>query len=135
MEWNENLSVGVKQIDDQHKSLIKAVNSLFSACSDGKGRKQITETMNFLQNYVNTHFADEEKLQRHCAYPGYIEHKKLHSDFAITFLDYKKQLETEGPMISLVIKFNSFVSNWLINHIGKEDKKIGEYIRAGHNPI
>lgn len=130
MVWSEELSVGVKQIDDQHKALIQAVNDLFEACSEGKGRKKIADTMEFLQNYVVLHFGEEEKQQQHYGYPDYPNHKKLHADFVNSFLVYKKQLETEGPTISLVAKFNSFVSNWLIYHISKEDKKIGQYIKS-----
>jgi hemerythrin len=130
MVWNENLSVGVAEIDEQHKALINAVNALFEACSEGKGRKKIYETMEFLQNYVGTHFGDEEKLQRQCGYPDYISHKKLHSDFVTDFLKYKNQLETEGTSIVLVGKFNIFVSEWLLYHISREDKKIGEYKKS-----
>ena len=130
MVWREELSVGVPMIDTQHKALINAVNDLFAACGEGKGRKKITETMDFLQNYVNTHFGDEEKLQREQGYPGYAAHKKLHADFVAQFLKFRQQLEAEGPTIGLVAKFNQFVSNWLINHISIEDKKIGAYIKS-----
>lgn len=132
MVWSDTLSVGVKQIDDQHKALIQAVNDLFEACSEGKGRQKIADTMEFLQNYVVMHFGEEEKLQQCCGYPDYSNHKKLHTEFINAFLGYKKQLETEGPTISLVAKFNSFVSNWLIFHISKEDKKIGQFMKSGN---
>jgi hemerythrin len=130
MIWTENLAVGVDMIDNQHKALIQAINDLFDACSDGKGRKKISETMDFLQNYVGTHFGDEEKLQQKYGYPDYNNHRKLHAEFVSSFLVYKNQLETEGPSIALVAKFNSFVSNWLIYHISREDKKIGEFIKS-----
>lgn len=130
MEWNDSLSVGVEAIDTQHKALIKAVNDLFDACSKGQGRKKISETMEFLQSYVVTHFGDEEKLQLSCQYPDYTRHKGLHKEFVDEFLKYKQKLEAEGPSISLVAQFNTFVSRWLINHISREDKKIGEHIKS-----
>ena len=130
MKWSDSLSVGVEPIDTQHKALIAAVNDLFNACSKGLGRKKIGETMEFLQNYVVSHFADEEKLQQQVGYPGYSQHRQIHRDFVNSFLGYKAQLEKEGPTIGLVAKFNRFVSDWLIYHISREDKKIGEYIKS-----
>lgn len=128
MKWTEDLSVGVELIDNEHKSLINAVNDLFDACSKGLGRKKISETMAFLQDYVVTHFSDEENLQKTSGYPDYINHHKLHTDFIARVGEYSRRLETEGAGIGLVANFNSFVSNWLIYHISREDKKIGEYI-------
>lgn len=128
MEWTESLAVGVELIDSQHKALIKAINDLFEACSMGKGRKKVSDTMQFLQDYINTHFGDEEKLQLRVGYPDYQNHRKLHAEFVASVAGFKEQLDTEGPTISLVAKLNSFVSNWLIHHISVEDKKIGAYM-------
>ncbi len=128
MEWKDSLSIGIEAIDNQHKALFSAVNDLFDACGKGLGRKKIAETMKFLQNYVGTHFGDEERLQQQYGYPAYPEHKKLHEEFVRQFLAYKAQLEAEGPTISLVGQFNGFVSSWLLFHISREDKKLGDYI-------
>ena len=129
MKWTEDLSVGVELIDTEHKALINAINDLFDACSKGLGRKKISETLAFLQNYVVTHFSDEENLQKQCGYPDYINHHKLHSDFVARVGEYSNKMETEGTSIAFVAEFNSFVTNWLIYHISREDKKIGIFIK------
>lgn len=130
MVWKEELSVGVKLIDDEHKSLIQAVNDLFDACSQGKGRAKIAETMKFMEDYTVKHFRDEENLQLRYSYPGYAAHHALHQGFVQDIQGYKKQLEENGPTIKLVAEFNSFVSTWLIKHISIEDRKIGVFVRA-----
>jgi len=79
---------------------------------------------------VVIHFSDEEQLQNKYKYPEYSSHIELHKAFVKAFLEYKNQLDTQGTSISLVAKFNSFVSNWLIYHISREDKKIGVYIKS-----
>lgn len=128
MKWTDDLSVGVDLIDSQHKSLIDAVNDLFNACSKGLGRKKISETMQFMKNYTVTHFGDEEKLQQKYNYPDYPNHKKLHAEFVSKINEYSKKLDSEGASIALVAEFNTFVTNWLIYHISREDKKIGWHI-------
>lgn len=128
MKWTDNLSVGVELIDSQHKALINAVNDLFEACSKGLGRKKISETMEFMKNYTVTHFGEEEKLQQKYSYPDYPNHKKYHAEFINKVDEYSKRLDAEGANIALVAEFNTFVSNWLIYHISREDKKIGQHI-------
>lgn len=132
MKWSDDLSVGVELIDTEHKSLINAINELFDACKKGQGRKKISDTLVFLQNYVKTHFSDEEKLQRECGYPDYENHRKLHAGFIKKVGEYSDRLESEGANIALVADFNGFVTSWLINHISREDKKIGLYILEKH---
>lgn len=130
MVWTDDLSVGVSLIDSQHKSLINAVNDLFDACGKGKGRSKISETLKFMQGYVATHFSDEERLQLKCGYPDYSKHKLLHKSFVEKVREYSDKLEKNGPNIALVAEFNVFVSNWLVNHISREDKKIGQFINS-----
>lgn len=130
MQWTDDLSVGVDLIDNEHKALINAINELFDACSKGLGRKKISDTLNFLQNYVKTHFSDEENLQKECGYPDRPNHMKIHAAFVNDVSKYSKRLETEGANIALVAEFNGFVTNWLIYHISREDKKIGQFIKS-----
>lgn len=135
MKWTEDLSVGVELIDTEHKSLINAINDLFDACSKGMGRKKIADTLEFMQNYIKTHFSDEEKLQRECGYPDYENHRRYHANFIGKVDEYSKRLSDEGPNIALVADFNGFVTDWLINHISREDKKIGLYIMQKNGNI
>lgn len=40
IEWSDTLSVGVKEIDDQHKKLIDMLNELNKAIQSGWGKKR-----------------------------------------------------------------------------------------------
>ena len=55
--WSKDLETGNKLIDQQHQQLIQSINDLLDACSQGKGRDKIVETMQFLQSYTAKHFA------------------------------------------------------------------------------
>lgn len=128
MKWSDDLSVGVEKIDEQHKALFDAVDNLYEACKAGKGRQNLEEMLNFLQNYATTHFRDEEKIQAESVYPDFQRHKELHRQFVEEFLALRKKVDDEGVTIVAVSNVYSFVSNWLIRHIKLEDHKIGEFI-------
>lgn len=129
VEWKESLAVGVKEIDDQHKELFKRVNDLFEACNQGKGKEEVGKIINFLGDYVISHFNTEEKLQQKYNYPDYPSHKKEHELFIQEFTELKKQFEAEGPTGLFVIKINKKVIDWLIQHIGRVDKALGAYLK------
>lgn len=40
-KWDISLETGNIAIDEQHKSLINAINELLEACSHGKGRAEV----------------------------------------------------------------------------------------------
>jgi hemerythrin len=128
--WDKNLETGNAMIDSQHKQLIKAIDDLMTACSQGKGRDLIASTLKFLSDYTAKHFGDEERLQQSTRYPDYLNHKKLHDGFKRTVAELGARLNKEGPTIGLMGQINTNVGDWLIRHIKKEDVKVAMHVNA-----
>lgn len=129
VEWTTDLATGVDEIDGQHKEIFSRINKLLEASRQGKGRQAVAGTIDFLEDYVKTHFKAEEQLQKSVAYPEYNAHKAMHTKFLMDVADLKKAFEEKGPTLSMAIEVNQVVVEWLINHIKKVDKKLAEYIR------
>ena len=127
--WKDSLKIGVPLIDSEHKELCDRIDKLFAACSQGKGRAEIVETVNFLESYTIKHFSDEEKLQRSSSYPKVAEHKALHEFFIKKLADMKKDMEEHGATIAIVSQTNYFLMDWLLNHIQKVDTELANYIK------
>ena len=79
-----------------------------------------TEEYNFLVNYTLTHFSSEEKLMTAHGYPEFAHHKAEHAALIKKVQELGKKLQ-EGQ-ISLTIEMSDFLSDWVKNHILKEDK-------------
>ncbi|HHW56829.1 MAG TPA: hemerythrin family protein [Clostridia bacterium] len=129
MKWTKALSVGNEIIDNQHKELIQRVNDVLEACNKQKGKEKIEEVMKFLKDYTVKHFSDEENLMKKYQYPSYEEHKKIHEDFVKKVDELDEKIKKEGINLSIIMFVNKTLVDWLINHISKEDKKVGEHIR------
>lgn len=127
--WDKSLETGNITIDEQHRSIINSINNLLDACSQGKGRSEVENTLKFLQDYVVKHFNDEEKLQIKSNYPDYKAHKEKHEAFKKTVNDVVQEYNKSGASIQLVAKVNSSVAGWLITHIKSEDKKVAAHIK------
>ncbi len=127
--WTEDLTTGSAEIDRQHKEIFLRINWLLDACNLGKGKAEVGTVINFLDDYVATHFSLEEAYMRKYRYRGYAEHKAKHEEFIKNFLTLKKQVETEGPGVHTVIATNRLVVNWFVNHIRKVDTQLGAFLK------
>lgn len=128
-QWTSELETGNSLIDNQHKELIEAINKLLDACSKGKGRMEIADTLNFLNEYIIRHFRDEESLQQRYHYPDRVNHKQYHEAFKRSVSDIITEFNQSGANVALVAKTNSVIAGWLINHIKKEDVKVAAHIK------
>lgn len=128
IEWSEDLSTRVNLIDEQHKSLFKAVNELSQAMWDGRGKEEVTKLVTFLANYVVEHFGDEEKLMAPHDYPGYDEHRKQHIKFLQDFAAFKTKFESGQVTSELVVKVLDDTCDWLRGHIRGTDRALGTFL-------
>jgi hemerythrin len=130
LEWTEDLATGSNEIDSQHKELFKRVNALRQACRQGKGRAEIKVVMQFLDDYVETHFSEEEIYMQKYDYPGYAKHKAQHLEFMKHFSELKEEVEHHGPAVNLLVKTNHMVVQWLVNHISRVDRALGPFLHS-----
>lgn len=129
MEWNNSLSVGVNSIDIQHQELIKKINNFLEVCNQAQGKEKVKEVMEYVVDYCQRHFRDEESLMRVNKYPEYEAHKKIHNQFLAEAKELQKKLVVEGPTLTNMVTVNKKLVEWLINHINKVDKAFGTYLK------
>lgn len=129
IEWNNNLLTGVEEIDNQHKELFSRFNSLLTACNEGKGRDEVLRLLLFLDDYIKSHFAAEERLQLRHNYPGYDAHKAQHTRFIEDVDRLESQFRIEGATLPLVIQTNQTLVAWLIQHISRIDMEFAAFLQ------
>lgn len=128
INWSENFSVNIKEIDEQHKKLISMVNELHEAMKGGKGKEALGSIFTGLIQYVGTHFAAEEKFMSLHAYPGFTAHKAEHIKLTQKALDLQKNFQQGAPV--LTIEVMNFLKDWLQTHILETDKKYGKFLNS-----
>lgn len=126
-ELTKDLETGNIIIDKEHRELLKAVNDLMDACSDGKGRDHMIKTIKFLNDYVDSHFAHEERLQQKSGYPGMTAHKAFHEKYKQTLKEITSVISADKPSVGELSKLNVHIG-LLITHIRTEDKKLGAFL-------
>ena len=127
-EFDESLVTGNEMIDTQHRELIDKINKLLDSCETGKDKLVAAKTLDYLADYTEFHFGEEEKLQESIRYPGIAEHKKEHEKLLAVVKDLYNMLEEEeGPSDAFVEQVNKNVIEWLYRHIKGFDRSVAEY--------
>jgi hemerythrin len=129
MEWNDKLSVGIKQFDAEHKKLVSMVNELFDAMQAGKAKDSLGRILDGLITYTKTHFANEERYMREHNYPDLAAHKAEHEALAKQVLDVQAKYRA-GANAVLGMEVMTFLKGWLLKHIQGTDKKYTPFLNA-----
>lgn len=129
MEWEDRMSVGVREIDAEHRHLVDMLNELFYAMKQGAGQAKLGEILNGLIAYTDAHFRHEEFLFEKTGYPDMEMHIKEHNNLRKQVMEIQNRY-TSGEQETLTIETLTFLKSWLINHTTGSDKKFGPHMNA-----
>ena len=114
-EWDESYSVGVPELDDQHRVLIDIINDLDRIENEGGS---IRGALDRLEWYVNEHFSYEEKLMREAKYDDFDRHVEAHRAFEKWLRSSQVHLTASGLETSQMASvINEYLKGWLTKHI------------------
>jgi len=133
VEWSDALSVGIEEIDSQHKVLVDLVNRMHEAIHQRQGSTVVKEILAELVEYTRIHFTVEESLMRILNYPGYEEHKEVHDELIQHVIELQEKVASGKTAIGFELMH--FLKGWLTKHIMEEDMNYsGFFLAAGAQP-
>ncbi|MCL2249088.1 MAG: bacteriohemerythrin [Oscillospiraceae bacterium] len=123
--WKESLRIGVDAIDAQHKKLFENVGNLVRILRSGGtvDKQKCVEIIHFLEDYMVTHFEEEEAYLTAIKYPDFYSHKKLHEGFKRTVNQHAKILEDSDFSPHDVNVFVGILAAWLLYHVTDADRR------------
>jgi len=127
LPWSDDYRVGVAVIDDDHRMLFRLVNRLHARLQAGAGEDAVGEVLEGLADYVETHFAREERYMEECGYPDVVAHATKHRDLARTVRSLRTLYE-DDPAGFPEGEILAFLKDWLTGHILKSDMDYVPYI-------
>lgn len=128
IKWDENFSVGIYEIDEQHKELFNLINNIINIIKEEDYTfSNLLFVVNNLDNYIAEHLRHEEMLMEKCSFPykekHIIEHNfvrhKVHeiNIFLVENFEEKFFLDTLNWLVA-----------WLRKHIITTDKILEPYL-------
>ncbi|GAB7021853.1 bacteriohemerythrin [Salidesulfovibrio brasiliensis] len=125
-EWDDSLSVGVREIDGQHKVLIDLINELNDAMRARRSKAIMMDVVKRLADYAVEHFATEERLFDRYGYPETEAHKEIHRKFVAKVSEFAEQLNSGKASVTMEVM--RFLKDWLIGHIKGTDQKYSAFL-------
>ncbi len=128
VQWDDSLAIGVPLIDEQHKTLVLRLNAVSAAAEAGQGEREILMTLGFLYDYADLHFSAEEKHMAEHGFPGLELQKTKHQEFMAALKNLEQDFEEEGSTHVLAEAVNTFLLNWLVDHIRGLDHQFAGFL-------
>ncbi len=126
INWNENLSVKINSIDEQHKKLIELINDFYDNIQSRSNNENIGKLISGMKNYTQMHFTLEEKYMKQFSYPDYFSHKNEHDSFIAKVSSLEEKYNSKKLIISFEI--TGFLKEWIKNHIQESDMKYSDFL-------
>jgi hemerythrin len=132
LEWTENMSVGVPELDADHKGLIKVINQLEANAKDPDRRDVVRQCLYALLRYAEVHFKREERVMVACDFPGLEHHKSEHREFAerIRHLARRFDDEPDETVATVSEQLLEFLKDWFHHHVLIEDMAYRPYAKS-----
>jgi hemerythrin len=119
--WDDAMTTGIPNIDDQHKWLIAQFNKLLEAIQHGQGYQATAEILDSLQFYAEWHFGREESFMEHYACSAAGANKEAHQYFLSRFNALYVQYQTGTMSDEIITTVVQELGQWLMNHICQTD--------------
>lgn len=133
--WDDNLSIGIDSIDQQHKMLIERLQAVCEAIESSQGEGTIAKTLDFLLDYADFHFAEEEKHMAGHDYSGLDLQKQQHEEFRTAVKKLVDDFEAEGAVKDIADHIRDFLFIWLKKHIRDVDLQFGRFLNEKDSNI
>ncbi len=122
MIWDEKLSVGNSDIDEQHKWLIDFISNSREQSVEGV-KKSLME----LYRYTREHFVFEENHMKSIGYPKLEEHIEQHNQLLIKLTEFTEHSLLKGDTLQ---DFYTMLDTWIVSHVMKHDKAYAKFFQS-----
>ncbi len=129
LTWRDEFSVGVAEIDSQHRRLIELIATFYDSLGEKKQAKDaVGELLSGLLDYTRYHFSTEEGLMARTGFPASLQHQAQHATFVAKVKDMSERFSRDRLVLS--VEATSFIRDWLTDHILRTDKQLGRHLTS-----
>ena len=120
--WQEEFSLHIKEIDEQHKQWVGLIGRLNDAITQGQVEKDLEKIFDQIYEHTALHFATEEKYFKLFGYDGADQHIAAHQGFTKKISSLQKQLH-ENNKFQISLELAAMLEIWVADHVLAMDKK------------
>ncbi len=119
LKWSDDYSIGLQEIDNQHKKLLDIINKLYMAFTNREEDVVMEDILTEMANYTNYHFGTEERYFKQFGYKDALDHLEQHKNYITRLSTFQDDFKNNRKITYSVM---NFLRNWLVNHIQGIDR-------------
>lgn len=120
LAWSDEYALGIPRLDEQHRELFRRIGLLHEALMAGQPGAEVISVLDFLTEYTQSHFREEEELMATHGYALLPQHRAEHQALVHDIASWKKgRAETQ---LNLTLQLSSSLAEWLRGHILGSDR-------------
>lgn len=124
---DENIVLGVDDIDNQHALIVRLFNTLSEAVQAGQDADIVGKTADYFRSHVQEHFATEEYYMTQYEYPLIEEQRREHRELESYIEELPRDFEAGDP--AAVTGTLEKMAQWLLRHVRHTDRDLMDFIK------
>ncbi len=127
IEWKEEYSAGIAEVDSEHRELIELINTLAEKLKGGDTKDVVKAFLGEIHTGISAHFALEERVMRERCYDHYEDHKADHERLLRDLRDMMDELEDERRFDRRALALR--LGDWFSIHFRTQDQRLHKHLR------
>lgn len=129
IEWRDDFSVGLPEVDHEHREMIAMINTLQLESAGNTEIASVLAALGEIHARISAHFALEEKCMTSLGYEGYREHKADHERLLDDLREIMDEVTTTGRFDPEAL--GTRLSAWFVGHFSTLDARFHHLFGAG----
>ena len=126
-KWKDSFSIGIDEIDQQHRLLLEYLNDCHLQVFTGKRSEIDPGLIDGLKAYAAKHFQFEESLMLAMDYPKLGFQERQHKYFESQIAEFETAYA--GGTERIAESVLAFLRDWFLKHILEVDKEFVSYVK------
>lgn len=122
IKWTDELSLGIDEVDEEHKALIDLINGLYDVIQVGADYVQVVELLGEIYSQIAVHFAHEEDMMRQSGYARFEEHREDHETLLDDLREIMDEVEADGSFDA--VELSNDLNRWFVDHFRTHDARL-----------
>lgn len=124
--WQDSFSVGIAEVDHEHRELIGLINALHAALGSDRSGERVEAFLGEIFAQVSAHFALEERVMRERRYDALVDHKADHERLLDQLRDMM-DAQADGEALDDE-RFGGQLAEWFAGHFRTHDARLHRHL-------
>ena len=127
LQWQSSFSIGIAEVDHEHRGLIDLINRLHDALGGDRSSERVEAFLGEIFADVSAHFALEERVMRERHYDALAAHKAEHEQLLDDLRDLMDEHAAGAELDDA--RFGARLAQWFTGHFQTQDARLHRHLQ------